>query len=199
MSITQLIIGHGSRNPRSNGEFERFVKMYQVQHPNLRIRHAYLELAQPRLPQALDQAAHISNTVCLLPLFLFASGHIKNDLPLAVADLSKRYPAVRWKIGRPLGTHPLLIDILVDRLRNVPPEPPCQETVVLVVGRGSSDPDANGDFCKLVRLLTESVPGLQALPAFAGISPPLVDEGLELLLRSRPKRLIILPYMSTLL
>jgi (2Fe-2S) ferredoxin len=68
-------------------------------------------------------------------------------------------------------------------------------TALVVVGRGSSDPDANGDFCKLVRLVGEGRGLLLVAPAFAGIARPAVAETLEHVARARPAKIVILPYL----
>jgi (2Fe-2S) ferredoxin len=65
---------------------------------------------------------------------------------------------------------------------------------VIVVGRGASDPDANGDFCKLVRLFGEGRGYAMVAPTFIGITRPLVDETLELVARARPERIVVAPY-----
>jgi len=65
---------------------------------------------------------------------------------------------------------------------------------IVVVGRGSSDPDANGDFAKIVRLVGEAADSAITMPAFIGIAQPTFPEALELVARSRPDRLVVLPY-----
>src|SRR3954454_6298548 len=67
-------------------------------------------------------------------------------------------------------------------------------TAVVVVGRGSSDPDANGDFCKVVRLMGEGRGFLHVEPTFIGITRPLVEETIELVARARPERIVVVPY-----
>ena len=69
------------------------------------------------------------------------------------------------------------------------------KTLVLVVGRGSSDPDANGDFCKMARLIGEGRGLMQVVPTFIGITGPRVEDSLELVARMRPDRLVVLPYL----
>lgn len=65
---------------------------------------------------------------------------------------------------------------------------------VIVIGRGSSDPDANADFCKVVRLFGEGRNLGWVLPSFIGITRPLFEETVELVARTRPERIVIVPY-----
>jgi sirohydrochlorin ferrochelatase/(2Fe-2S) ferredoxin len=126
---------------------------------------------------------------------LFTAGHVKNDIPLAMAAARRKFPTVRFTAGRVLGVHPAMAELVYQRAS----EASCvrtdvTRTAVLVVGRGSSDPDANGDFCKLVRLLGEGRDFGWVTPAFIGITRPLFREALELIARVRPEHLLVVPY-----
>lgn len=68
------------------------------------------------------------------------------------------------------------------------------KTAVVVVGRGSSDPDANGDFCKVVCLLAEGREIGWVVPCFIGVTRPLFEETVELVARARPERIVVAPY-----
>ncbi len=190
-----LIVGHGSRDVRTNAEFEGFVASYQATRPGFEIAPAYIELAGPPLALALRQLASRTDHVVLLPLFLFAAGHVKNDIPLALARARNEYSTVRFTVARALGVHPNLVNIAFDRARAVSPAGhQSEKTAVIVVGRGASDPDANGDFCKLVRLLGEGREFSWVLPSFIGITRPLFEDAAELVARSRPDSLVVVPY-----
>jgi sirohydrochlorin ferrochelatase/(2Fe-2S) ferredoxin len=136
-----------------------------------------------------------------LPLFLFAAGHVKNDLPLALATARARFPSVRFVAARPLGVHPSLAELAWARARAVAPEldddATAKKTVLVVVGRGASDPDANGDFVKLARLVGDGRAVGHVEPAFMGVTRPLVDEALERAARARPDRIVVVPYLLT--
>jgi len=212
MSLGALIVGHGSRNPAANAELERFVADYRAHRPDLDVEHGYVELAQPSLDDALCALAQRCTRVVVLPLFLFSSGHVKNDLPLALERARRMYPDTRFVAAPALGVHPQLIALARARLAAVlaepgsadqagartPPRPSAREnakTALVVVGRGASDPDANGDFCKLVRLIGEGQGFACVQPSFAGITDPRLDAALELAARARPERIVVLPYL----
>jgi sirohydrochlorin ferrochelatase/(2Fe-2S) ferredoxin len=196
MRESVVIVGHGSRDPAANLEFETFVSSYRRRRSDLDVSHGYVELAEPCLSRALDDAAREADRVVTLPLFLFAAGHVKNDLPIALVGARKRFPEVRFDAARALGVHPNLVDLAFERAEalGLPEGKAIGRTAVVVVGRGASDPDANGDFCKLVRLFGEGRGFGWVLPAFIGITRPLLSESLELLARARPARILVLPY-----
>jgi sirohydrochlorin ferrochelatase/(2Fe-2S) ferredoxin len=193
MRTALLIVGHGSRDASANAEFESLVGTYRSAHPSLDVAHGYVELAEPPLPVALQEVARRSDHVVVLPLFLFAAGHVKNDLPIAIHRARRDFPGVRFTATRALGVHPGLIELAFDRAQPALDDEP-RKTAIVVVGRGSSDPDANGDFCKVVRLLGEGRELAWVLPSFIGITRPLLGETMELVARSRPERVVVVPY-----
>jgi sirohydrochlorin ferrochelatase len=87
-----LIVGHGSRESQANQEFTDFVNAYKTLNPHLDIRLAYTELAQPDTRTALLAFAPVRKKIIIVPLFLFTSGHVKNDIPLILAELKPRFP-----------------------------------------------------------------------------------------------------------
>jgi sirohydrochlorin cobaltochelatase len=106
---------------------------------------------------------------------LSAAGHAKGDIPAALARERTRHPGVSFTYARPLGPHPALIDLLAARIAAVADTPPA----VLLVGRGSTDPDANADVVKTARLLWEGRAYPLAETAFVSLARPDVAQGLE--------------------
>jgi sirohydrochlorin cobaltochelatase len=191
-----VVIGHGSRDPRGNAEFESLVDLYRQANPNVDVTHGYVEIASPSIKDVLAIAAAEHSTVVVLPLFLFAAGHLKNDIPLAIAETRTHFPHVRFDSARELGVHSYLIELAFARAQtSLPPsEGAWNKTAVILVGRGASDPDANGDFCKLARLFGEGRGFSWVLPSFIGITRPSFEEAAELVVRSRPERILVVPY-----
>jgi sirohydrochlorin ferrochelatase/(2Fe-2S) ferredoxin len=162
------------------------------------VGHAYVELARPTLDEGLAAAARDdAEHVILVPVFLFSAGHVKNDMPLALARARTRFPAARFSASPALGVHPALANLAFERAASVAPlaGADAHATALVVVGRGSSDPDANGDFCKLVRFVGEGRGLLLVAAAFAGIARPTLLETLEHVARARPARIVVLPYL----
>ena len=192
-----LIIGHGSRDATANHEFERLVVRYQARRSDLEVRYGYVELAQPSLSDALAELPADCDEAILLPLFLFAAGHVKNDLPLALTAARRQRPAICFRAARALGVHPALVGLALQRAEESASLAPVEasRTAVIVVGRGSSDPDANGDFCKFARMVGEARSFAWVVPAFIGITRPKFEETLEFVARARPERLLVMPYL----
>ena len=196
MSTGVLIVGHGSRDPNANLEFESVVATYRMRRSDLDVAHGYVELASPSLATAIGDLARRVKSVVVLPLFLFASGHVKNDIPLVLARAREDFPAVRFTVTNALGVHPNLIELAFVRAQTALEDAAeAAKTAVVVVGRGASDPDANGDFYKVVRLLAEGRKIGWVVPCFIGIARPRLEETLELIARARPKLIVVIPYL----
>jgi sirohydrochlorin cobaltochelatase len=193
-----LVVGHGSREAGANAEFLGLVRRLAARRPDLVVAHAYVELAAPALADGLAALAASLDEVIALPLFLFAAGHVKNDLPLALATARLRFPGVRFSAAPALGVHATLVGLAAARALEasqlLADRAPAARTALVVVGRGASDPDANGDFCKLVRLVGEGQPFGWIAPAFIGITRPLFEDAIDLLARARPAAVVVVPY-----
>lgn len=192
-----IFLGHGSRDPRAAAEHEALVEAYRATRPELEVATAYIELAEPLLQEALASAASRASRVIVVPLFLFAAGHVKNDVPLALDAARARFPGVTFAAAPPLGVHPGLVGLAWERAAPfVPGDADARrKTFLLVVGRGASDPDANGEFCKLARLIGERRGLMHVEPTFLGITEPRVEASLDHVARVRPERLVVLPYL----
>ena len=151
-----------------------------------RVAGGFIELSAPALREAVADLAAASPgppaaaggnaSIVAIPLMLSAAGHAKGDIPAALAREQTRHPGVSFSYGRPLGPHPALIDLLAARIAAVAGG---TSPAVLVVGRGSTDPDANADVAKTARLLWEGRDYPLAETAFVSLARPGVTEGLE--------------------
>ena len=126
-----------------------------------------------------------------VPLMLSAAGHAKGDIPAALARERTRHPGLRWTYARPLGPHPVLLDLLAARIAAVSGD---HAPAVLVVGRGSTDPDANADVVKTTRLLWEGRDYPLAETAFVSLARPDVLEGLERCRLLGARRIVVARY-----
>ncbi|HSM94241.1 MAG TPA: sirohydrochlorin chelatase [Anaeromyxobacteraceae bacterium] len=191
-----LILGHGSRRPAANAQFEALVARFRARRPDLDVGHAYIELAAPLLADGLAALARRSDRVTVLPLFLFAAGHVKEDVPEAIEEARRRFPSVRFETAAELGVDPAMVAIALDRAGEAVPlrGPEAARTVLLTIGRGSLDSDANGNFYKLSRIVAERGGFARPELCFIAVVDPLLPDALERAALSRPERLLVLPY-----
>jgi sirohydrochlorin cobaltochelatase len=68
------------------------------------------------------------------------------------------------------------------------------DTVLVVVGRGTNDPDANSNIAKITRMLWEGMGFGWAETAFSGVAHPRVDAALDRAARLGFRRIVVFPY-----
>jgi sirohydrochlorin cobaltochelatase len=189
-----LLVGHGTRDEAGAAEFGRFVERLRTRLP-VDVAGGFIELSAPPLTDAVAElygAGH--RHVAAVPLVLVAAGHAKGDMPAALARERERHPGLTCSYGRPLGPHPVLLSLLEERLDAVLDPAERAGTAVLLVGRGSTDPDANAEVCKAARLLWEGRGLAMVETAFVSLARPGVPEGLERCRRLGAARVVVLPY-----
>jgi sirohydrochlorin ferrochelatase len=187
-----ILLGHGSRVAAANEAFEALVDAFARAHPELEVAPAYIELAAPLLSDALAAIAARAERVIVLPLFLLAAGHLKDDLPVALATARQAFPGVQFETARALGVTNELVALGLQRLGA--PGSDTRRVALLGVGRGSSDADANGDFCKLVRMVGERGGFARAVPCFIAVTRPRAPEALEELARIHSGPIAVWPF-----
>jgi sirohydrochlorin cobaltochelatase len=186
-----LIVGHGTADAEGAAQFRQFVKRVagRVEVP---VAGGFIELSPPPLTEAVtDLVAGGARRLAAVPLMLVAAGHAKGDIPAALARERARHPGLSTVYGRPLGPHPAILRLLADRLAEAGAGP---DTTVLLVGRGSTDPDANAEIAKVARLLAETTRVAGVEYAFVSLAPPDTATGLERCRRLGAGHLIVLPY-----
>ena len=193
MKKTVLIIGHGSREMSALMEFKRLVGQYRRRNPKWNISLAFLELAEPSIPLALGSLADLSNEIFILPLFLFAAGHMKRDIPNILKEFKKKYPNIRVKLAKELGPDPMMAELLMKRVESK--KRVQAKTLVLVVGRGARELSAQRDFRKVVSVLRKKGKFKKVQHCFFDVSRPSFEESLSILAEQKPQKLLIAPYL----
>jgi sirohydrochlorin cobaltochelatase len=146
------------------------------------LREAVAVLAGPAGPAGPAPGPAVPSRMVAVPLMLSSAGHAKGDIPAALAREQVRHPGLTWAYARPLGPHPALIDLLASRIAAASSAGASSGGLgpaVLLVGRGSTDPDANADVAKTARLLWEGRRYAFTETAFVSLAHPSVPEGLE--------------------
>jgi sirohydrochlorin cobaltochelatase len=190
-----LIVGHGSRDPRGAREFHELIATVRERNPALAVEGGFIELSRPPISECVNRLAEGgARRIAAVPLMLLAAGHAKDDIPATLVREKMRHPGVGFHYGRALGIRPELLSLMDERISAVVPEEEKQEAAVLIVGRGSSDPDANSDLAKISRLFYEGRPYPMVEPAFVSLAPPDVATGLERLKKLGAKKIAVFSY-----
>lgn len=194
-----VIAGHGSRDPDALREFEALVAMVRQRAGGRIVRHGYLEFAAPTIAEAAAACvADGAGEVSVVPGVLLGARHAKNDMPAELLALARQYPQVDFHFGAPMDLHPLLLQLAQQRV--VEAEAASGEIIsrrdscLVLVGRGTTDPDANGEVAKLARMLQEGMGFGGVMLCFSGTAAPLVRDGLSQAAGQGWQRLVVLPF-----
>ncbi len=193
--IGVIICGHGSRNKLAVKEFADLVQSIRSRLPDIPVEYGYLEFARPILVDALDKLREKGVTrIIAIPAMLFAAGHSKNDIPSVLNKYSLKY-GITINYGLELGINNLMIMAAADKIKNILGDHDDNtNSLLVVIGRGSSDPDANANVVKITRLLVEAFGFGWGETLYSGVTFPLVEPGLRKIISLGYKRIILLPY-----
>jgi sirohydrochlorin cobaltochelatase len=108
-----VLFAHGSREPGWAEPFEKISRELERRCPGVPVEVAYLELMKPSLDEAIASlAAAGARRVRVVPAFLGAGGHVKDDLPKLAAAARARHPAVEIVLEKALGERAQTIEAL---------------------------------------------------------------------------------------
>ena len=194
-----MVCGHGSRDEEAVNEFQSVARGIKERLPQYETDWGFLEFATPVIRNGLDALREKGiRKVLAVPGMLFAAGHAKNDIPSVLNAYQAQNPGMSISYGRELGIDLKLIRAAGDRveeaLQKAGDRITREKTLLMVVGRGSSDPDANSNVAKVTRMLWEGLGLGWAETAYSGVTFPLVEPGLEHAARLGYKRIIVFPY-----
>jgi sirohydrochlorin cobaltochelatase len=196
--IGVIICGHGSRDDAASVEFARVVDKVAQHLPEWPVAMGYLEFARPIIREGLDTLRSDGvDHVLAIPGMLFAAGHVKNDVPSVLNAYAAEH-GVRVQMGRDLGIDPKLLSASRDRiaaaLERAESDIGLDETCLLVVGRGTSDSDANGNVAKVARMLWEGIGFAHAGIGYSGVAHPRTEVAAERAARLGFRRIVVFPY-----
>src|SRR5262245_37893194 len=197
--IGVMVCGHGSRDIEAITEFGAVAAGIAERLPEYPVESGFLEFARPIIRDGLEKLRHKGvEHILAVPGMLFAAGHVKNDVPSVLNEYRAEFPGLKIEYGRDLAVDTRLLRAAGERIeqaervssRRVPRE----QTMLMVVGRGTSDPDANSNISKVARMLWEGMGFGWAEVCYSGVTFPLVGPGLEHAVKLGYRRIIVFPY-----
>lgn len=194
---TILLVGHGSREKSGNDEIEAFAAQWRERQPAWRIEVCFIEFSEITMSEGLRRAAEGARRVVVVPLILNAAGHVKMDIPQAIDGARLKFPFVQFAYAPHLQACDPILAILRRRLKGAMqaldmPDP--TTTGVVILGRGSSDRQANGDMAKMARWLMEETDHELVDLAFTGITYPRLEKAVQRQSLLGMTQVVVLPY-----
>jgi len=196
-----MICGHGSRSKIAGEEFGLLAKGLKARYPNIPVEYGFLEYSAPNIHMGLDSMIEQGiEEIYAVPGMLFAATHVKNDIPSVLTTYQQKHDGLTIHYGRELGLHPLMISAFEARIleamgmTEVPAPGDLYDTMLVVVGRGTSDTNANAEASKLTRIAAEDLGFGWSETVYSGVTFPSVGRGLEMALKLGYKKVVVAPY-----
>ncbi|MDD9877282.1 MAG: sirohydrochlorin chelatase [Magnetovibrio sp.] len=199
--IGVMICGHGSRSQAAVDQFADVVRQMPALFPDWPVEYGYLEFSNPVIRDGLDRLREQGCTrILAVPGMLFAAMHAKNDIPSVLNTYGAKH-GIKIEYGRELGIDFKMIDAAAARIDDAIAGADAangavarSDTCLVVIGRGSSDPDANSNVSKVARLLMDRTGVGWCEVGYSGVTFPLVEPCLEHVAKLGYKRIVVFPY-----
>ncbi|MEM1334621.1 MAG: sirohydrochlorin chelatase [Actinomycetota bacterium] len=183
-----LLVGHGSKCLAAVQEAHALAAVIARRRPDLDVQLGFLEMAMPPAGAVLDAMVERGcRHIVVQPLMLLAAGHGKSDVPAIVLEGRDRHPDVEFSFASALGVVP---ELLVVGQRNLDAVGGTGAPL-LVIARGTSDPDANGEAARAARLLAEWTGAPDVEIGFTGVTWPSVPDALDRMRRLGHERFAV--------
>jgi len=193
-----LLCGHGSRTKSGTAAFKELVEVLKGRYTDYEVDYGFLEFNHPVYEASIERLYQKGvREIYALPVILFAGSHAKNDIPYEMNTIQSYYSDLTIKMGKHIGVSSYLLELAKKRILEIEttlPKLDRKETCLLVVGRGTTDPDANSDVHKLAAMLGEGMGFGFTTVAYSGTAYPTVSEGLALVDKLGFKRTIAVPF-----
>ena len=190
-----LYICHGSRRSEANEQAISFIHqvMNRVDIPIQEI--SFLELSEPTIAEGFERCVKKgATTIIAIPILLLTAAHAKRDIPEELAKIQLNFPFVDVKMGHPIGVHKKMIQLLTERIEE-PKTPIKEDSLVLLVGRGSSDPDVKRDLTRIGEMLEQRSTVKHVEVCYLTASTPSFQDSLEKVKQLGTKQVFVIPYL----
>lgn len=194
-----LLVGHGTRDAAGVAEFLVLAERVRRLIAPVPLEACFLELAEPTIAEGLNRLIDRgAKQIAVVPLLLTAAGHAKRDIPAAIAEVSGAHLVLTIRYTAALDCHPRIVDLSTRRYDEalagqiaVPPE----ETLLLLVGRGSSDPAAVATVRRFAALRAERSKVGRVETCFAAVAKPSLNEMLPVVAATGFRRIVVQPHL----
>ena len=194
-----LLAGHGSRDEDAGREFAALVERLRRHLPHMQVDYGFLEFASPTIGEGAERLlAGKPRRIAVLPGMLMAARHMKNDIPSEIHLIQRRFPETEFIFGADLGINAHLLQLAKARIEAAEEKAPGDyqrdQALLLVIGRGTSDSDANSNIAKVTRMLWEGLGFGWAETGYTGVTTPLVPALLERVAKLDIRDIVVFPW-----
>jgi len=110
-----ILFGHGARDVRWREPFDRLAQKWKVQHANVLVGLAFLEMMQPSLEEAVASLVSQGATeIVVLPVFFGQGGHLRNDFPVILSACREKFPAIQLSATPAVGEDEAVLQAIIE-------------------------------------------------------------------------------------
>ncbi|QFT87479.1 Sirohydrochlorin ferrochelatase [Bacillus sp. THAF10] len=195
MSKAVLYIGHGTRSKKGAEEAKSFLEQVK-QRVDVPIQEtSFLELSEPFIPEAFERCVMQGATeITIVPIFLLTAGHMKEDIPAALAPLREKYPQVEVSMTEAFGVQERIVSALAELVKDSTGGIQSTDSLLLV-GRGSSDISIHQAFDEIRAGLVREFHISRVEVCYLAATTPLFSEGIQEISKDAEGRVIVVPYL----
>lgn len=190
-----LYIGHGTRSKKGAAEANLFIEsvMKKVNSPIQKL--CFLELTEPDIKAGFEYCVREgASEITVVPLFLLAAGHIKEDIPEALGPLIKNNPGITVKMADPFGVQESILDA-ISELVTKEAQPISVDDSILIVGRGSSDSSILQAFKSIKNGISQRLGVKNVQVCYLAAAAPSFQNGLDSICQQASGKVIVIPYL----
>jgi sirohydrochlorin ferrochelatase len=112
-----ILVDHGSRRGESNEMLLDVARHFAETTGWSIVEPAHMELAEPCIATAFRRCVERgATTVVVFPYFLLPGRHWSDDIPRLATEAAKNHPGVRYLVTAPFGLHPLMAQVIRERI-----------------------------------------------------------------------------------
>ncbi|MEQ2525202.1 sirohydrochlorin chelatase [Robertmurraya yapensis] len=190
-----LYVGHGTRSKKGENEAKAFLQkvMAKVDTPIQEI--SFLELSSPSIDEGFQRCVERGATeVSVVPILLLTAGHMKHDIPAELAAIQTRHPQIPITLQQAFGVQENILDAIAELVRENVLDLTSEDSI-LIVGRGSSDPEIHTAFSEIEKGIQERLCVARISSCYLAAAEPKFHDGLEVMLEEATQRVIVIPYL----
>jgi len=194
-----LLVGHGSREQSGVCEFLATSRLVAAMDERLTVEPCFLEFAEPAIADGFRALVRRgTRRIVVVPVLLFAAGHAKRDIPAAVAAAAAAETGVVVVQSDHLGCHEAILELSRLRYDEAIAEHSGADdgdTMLVMVGRGSHDPQATAEMRRLVELRAPAARMRRARACFVAMAEPRLTDVLDQAVTCGAKHIVVQPHL----
>ncbi len=209
-AIGYLVVGHGTRSKAGQDQIRAvFDQMTRLDEPdslaNLPAQLAFLELAQPDIPTAIERLSRAGvKELVVVPVLLFSAGHARQDIPEAVEAAAAQFGMRIRRQCSSLCLDPAIVNLSGERFHQALERHAgmgadvnliSRGVALALIGRGSSSDEATAAMLQFAELRVRATPVAWSSVGFIHAQRPTVDEALDGLAATGLPLLVVQPHL----